>query len=265
MIVALQITYQKLESLYVEYNRFYYIHPDPLEFVYNFQKDGDREIAGLLSSSLAYGNVKQILRSVATVLEKMGESPRNYILNNNLNSFKNDFTGFKHRFTTCDDLVKLLMGIKTALNEYGSLQNCFVRCLSISNDNFIRTVSLFTEHLNDYCKDKRSYLIPSPNNGSACKRLMLYLRWMIRKDDVDPGCWSDIISSSKLIIPLDTHMYQISKIFGYTKRKTADLKTAIEITEQFAVLNPADPVKYDFVLTRFGIRDELDIFQIYDL
>jgi uncharacterized protein (TIGR02757 family) len=261
----MQLTYQKLESLYAEYNKFCYIQPDPLEFVYNYKDDGDREIAGLLSSSLAYGNVKQILKSVSAVLEKMGESSRNYILTNTEKTFLKDFTGFKHRFTTCEDLVKLLMGIKTVLNEYGSLQNCFVGCLSISNDNFIRTVSFFTEHLNIYCKDKRSYLIPSPNNGSACKRLMLYLRWMTRKDEVDPGCWSEKVSPAELVIPLDTHMYQISKMFGYTKRKSADLKTAVEITEQFAKINPDDPVKYDFVLTRFGIRDELDIFQIYDL
>jgi uncharacterized protein (TIGR02757 family) len=263
----MQITYEKLEALYAKYNKSYYIHPDPLEFVYNYQYDHDREIVGLLSSSLAYGNVKQILKSVSIVLGKMGESPRNYILTNHEEVFFKDFEGFKHRFTTCEDFVKLLMGIKSALKKHDSLQKCFVNCLSGSNNiltsNFIKTVSFFAKRLNAYYKDNRSYLIPSPQNGSACKRLMLYLRWMIRKDKVDPGCWNDEILSSKLIIPLDTHMYQISKAFGYTERKSADLKTAIEITENFAAINSVDPVKYDFVLTRFGIRDELNYNDIH--
>ena len=254
----MQITYEKLEYLYDEYNKSSYIHPDPLEFVYNYERNENREIVGLLASSLAYGNVKQILKSVSIALGKMGDSPRNYVANSNKAIFLKDFAGFKHRFTTSEDFASLLLGIKSVIKKYGSLKDCFIHCLSYSNNDFIGAVANFTECLNTYCESGRSYLIPSPSNGSACKRLMLYLRWMIRKDNVDPGCWSDVISASKLVIPLDTHIYQISRRYlGYTKRKSADLKTAIEITKQFEALNPSDPVKYDFALTRFGIREEL--------
>jgi uncharacterized protein (TIGR02757 family) len=253
----MKLTYQKLESLYDEYNKFCYIHPDPLEFLYNYDDVQDKEIAGLIASSLAYGNVKQILKSVSIVLNKMGSSPYCYISANDKGNYINDFQGFKHRFTTCKDLVSFLSGIKEVLREYTSLQNCFNHCITSSNSNFINAISLFTEIFNKYYDNSRSFLLPSPKNGSACKRLMLYLRWMIRKDDVDPGCWNDTISPSKLIIPLDTHMFNISKQFGFTTRKTADFKTAIEITNTFAAVNPIDPVKYDFSLTRFGIRDEL--------
>ena len=85
----------------------------------------------------------------------------------------------------------------------------------------------------------------------------MYLRWMIRKDDVDPGCWKGI-SPSKLVIPVDTHIHRICRKLRLTRRKQADLKTALEITEKFRRIAPDDPVKYDFVLTRFGIRDDLD-------
>ncbi len=256
-MTAMQLTYTKLESHYSKYNKFCYVHPDPLEFVLNYKKDRDREIAGLLSSALAYGNVKQILKSAAFILNKMDPSPYAYIISNNSKTFSANFKGFKHRFTTEYDIVNLLCGIKSALKKFGSLESCFASEYNSNDKNIIPALIKFTDNLSIYFQGSKSYLLPSPKNGSACKRLMLYLRWMIRDDEVDPGCWKNKISPSKLIIPLDTHMHQISRLFGYTKRKSADLKTAIEITEQFEVLSPADPVKYDFALTRFGIRDEL--------
>ena len=253
----MHITYQKLESLYDEYNKYSYIHPDPLEFVYNYKSNKDREVVGLIASSLAYGNVKQILRSVSIVLTKIGTSPRAYITSNTKSSFFEDFKNFKHRFTTCNDFVNLLLGIKTTLLKHGSLEECFSSCYNSASTEFAKSVDFFTDILNKHCQDNKSYLLPSPKNGSACKRLMLYLRWMIRNDEVDPGCWNNSIPASKLIIPLDTHMFNISRRFGLTSRKTASLKTAIEITDNFTKFNPTDPVKYDFTLSRFGIRNEL--------
>ncbi|MBW2545477.1 MAG: TIGR02757 family protein, partial [Deltaproteobacteria bacterium] len=97
--------------------------------------------------------------------------------------------------------------------------------------------------------------VPLPAKGSACKRLNLFLRWMVRRDDVDPGGWDDI-PPSKLVIPLDTHMHRICLAFGFTKRKQADMKTALEITDSFRAIVPDDPVRYDFALTRLGIRKD---------
>ena len=99
----------------------------------------------------------------------------------------------------------------------------------------------------------RAGLLPSPSAGSACKRLNLFLRWMVRQDNVDPGGW-DSVSPAKLIIPLDTHMHRIGRRLGLTPRRQADLRTAIEITEGFRGICPSDPVRYDFALTRLGIR-----------
>jgi len=99
---------------------------------------------------------------------------------------------------------------------------------------------------------ERSYLLPDPRLGSACKRLNLYLRWMVRRDAVDPGGWN--VPPAKLVVPLDTHMHALGRALGLTDRRSADLRTALEITAAFRAIAPDDPVRYDFALTRLGMR-----------
>ncbi len=242
-----------LEKLYSRYNNRKYVHPDPLEFLYNYSDPRDIEIAGLISSSLAYGNVKQILKSVDRVLSQMAPSPFAYIKKTDAAVMRKHFKYFKHRFTTGDDICSLLAGIKSVLEEYGSLEKCFIAGLKKENETVFEALSAFKNRL-DINHDLN--LIPSPCKGGACKRLNLFLRWMVRKDSVDLGVWNDV-PKEKLIIPLDTHIHRISLKLGFTKRKQAGMKTALEITKAFANFSPDDPVKYDFVLTRFGIHDEL--------
>jgi uncharacterized protein (TIGR02757 family) len=245
---------EKLEALYSAYNRRCYVYPDPLEFLYGFQDPLDVEVVGLIASSLAYGNVKQILRSVSLVLEKMGPSPSAFLLNAPLNRIAGTFADFKHRFTTGQDIARLLRGVKRVIEKHGSLQQCFLSGLHPNDHNVIPALSAFVRNI---FPEECDFLIPTPGRGSACKRLNLFLRWMVRRDDVDPGGW-DGVSPSKLLVPLDTHMHRIALTLGLTKRKQADLRTAVEITEAFRKLSPSDPVRYDFVLTRFGIRKDLD-------
>ncbi|MCJ7774009.1 MAG: DUF2400 domain-containing protein, partial [Desulfobacterales bacterium] len=114
----------------------------------------------------------------------------------------------------------------------------------------------FSNELNSF-KIKPGHLVAHPQKGSACKRMNLFLRWMVRQDAVDPGGWDDV-SPSKLVIPLDTHMYRIGLRLGFTTRKQMDMHTAIEITKGFQKVIPDDPVKYDFSLTRFGIRNDMN-------
>jgi uncharacterized protein (TIGR02757 family) len=243
-----------LEGLYERYNRRSLVHPDPLEFLYDFHDPLDIEIVGLLASSLAYGNVKQILRSVSLVLTKMGPCPSAFLLNSPFNRIAGTFSDFKHRFTTGQDLARLLWGVRRVIEKHGSLQKCFLSRLRRDDQTVIPALSAFVESVFPKGCD---FLIPSPARGSACKRLNLFLRWMVRRDDVDPGGW-DGVPPSKLLVPLDTHMHRIAVTLGLTKRKQADLRTAVEITEAFRKLSPSDPVRYDFVLTRFGIRKDLD-------
>ncbi len=242
---------QYLEELYNRFNKFEYISPDPLQFLYNFDNQYDIEIVALISSSLAYGNVTTILKSIKKVIDTI-QNPYIYILSAPEKKILNDFTGFKHRFTTGEEIANLLITLKKIYETYDSLFNLFYE-LYKKSDNMNETLKRFSL----FFKNSPT-LIPDVSKGSACKRLFLFLRWLIRNDNVDLGLWKKIPTSS-LIIPLDTHMLNISRMIGFTKRKNANMKTALEITENFKKINRDDPVKYDFVLTRFGIRKELDI------
>ena len=247
----------ELEKLYARYNRREFIHPDPLEFVYRYEEVGDREIAGIIAALLAYGRVKQILRSVAVVLERMGPSPRRFLQESSKSSLMKTFKDFKHRFTTGEELVILLVGLQRVLGNYGSLEACFLRGMQSGSSGALQALGAFVSELGvDPCPSG-SMFVPSPERGSACKRLNLFLRWMVRSDDVDPGVWKGLPSSS-LIVPLDTHMHRIALQMKLTRRRQADMRTALEITEAFRAIMPDDPVRYDFSLTRLGIRAGLD-------
>jgi len=256
---SLQFTRASLDALYDRYNRREFVHPDPLEFLYGYEDASDREVVGIVASSLAYGRVKQILKSVSVVLARMGPSPSSFLLETPGSAVRQTFTDFKHRFTTGDQLAALLLAVKSILLRCGSLQACFMAGLKDEDLTILSALTAFTQELNANMNlSESSMLLPSPLGGSACKRLNLFLRWMVRRDDVDPGGWS-LVSPSRLIVPLDTHMHRIGKMMGLTSRKQADLRAAIEITEAFRSIAPGDPVRYDFALTRLGIRDDIEV------
>jgi uncharacterized protein (TIGR02757 family) len=251
---------QRLEELYISYNHRSYVHPDPLEFLYAYPDILERELVGLVSSSLAYGRVMQILNSVASILERMGESPRYFLLNTSEGRLFNLFADFRHRFTTGKEMASMLLGAKRILERHGSIYKCFMAGLNEDQENILPALSYLVDQLNGYEPSSKNSLLPLPQRGSACKRLNLFLRWMVRRDMVDPGGWSEV-PLSKLIIPLDTHMHKICLRLKITNRKQADMRTAIEITNAFRDLSPRDPVRYDFALTRLGIRKEADLEQ----
>lgn len=248
----MRIDREKLEILYQQYNHREFVHPDPLEFLYRYESTADWEIVGLVASSLAYGNVKQILSSVSKILDKLGVQPSCTLKAISDKDLRKLFIGFKHRWHTEDDLASLLIGIKRIIFEFGSLKNCFLRGFNKTDANILPALSYFVSQIILLSPPMRKNLLPHPQQGSACKRLFMYLRWMVRKDNVDPGGWHDI-SADKLLIPLDTHMFRIGRLFRLTKRKQADLTTAWEMTKKFREIIPDDPVRYDFVLTRPGI------------
>ncbi|MBR6245194.1 TIGR02757 family protein [bacterium] len=238
-----------LEKLYLKLNKRALVNPDPLWFLYDYPDIKDREITGLIASSLAYGRVAQILKSIDKILLPIEGKPFDFVTSHSENDFLKIYKGFVHRFTTDEDLAKLFRGMKHVLKEYGNFENLYL-C----------GVEKFVDEMN---LSQKSYLIPSPADGSACKRLNLFFRWMVRNDEVDPGGWTKD-DKSRLIVPLDTHAFHIAKIFGFTERKAADLKTAVEITSHYAEYAPDDPVKYDFALTRFGIRPDMSINELIE-
>ena len=252
-----------LEHLYEKFNRREFIHPDPLEFLYNYNDLRDREIVGLIASSLAYGRVSQILKSVSVVLEKMTPSPARFIEESSMESLLRTFSSFKHRFTTGDEIAAMLSGIKNVIIKYGSLHACFKAGFTNNGESILPAITEFVEELSSGFNCRSNSLLPLPAKGSACKRINLFLRWMIRRDDVDPGGWDDVPTSG-LIVPLDTHMHEICLTLGLTKRKQADMKTALEITDSFRAVVPDDPVRYDFALTRLVIRKDTDMTSFLD-
>ncbi len=248
---------RSLEALYARYNRKAFIHPDPLEFVHRYADPADQEVVGFIAAALAYGRVAQILRSVGAVLDRLGPAPAVTLRRMPAGTLARVFAEFKHRFTTGRDLVLLLKSLQGVLRRYGSLEACFVSKLDPGSSTVLPALEAFAAELAGCgCQDV-GMLLPSPGRGSACKRLHLFLRWMVRSDAVDPGVWKGVCPS-KLIVPLDTHMHRIARQLGLTRRNQADLRAACEITEGFRSVAPMDPVRYDFALTRLGIRQALD-------
>ena len=154
---------------------------------------------------------------------------------------------------------RLLLGVKRLREEYGGLGPCFCHVLRPGEPDYAPALDRFVEKLSDAADDPLDFLLPRPARGSACKRLFLFLRWMVRCDEVDPGCWCHLLSPAGLLIPMDTHMTAIGRGLGAIAARGATLASARRLTRFFAQIDPNDPVKYDFALTRFGIREELSI------
>ncbi|MBI4556779.1 MAG: TIGR02757 family protein [Candidatus Hydrogenedentes bacterium] len=244
-----------LDDLYSRYNRPEYITPDPLQFVVGYPDVRDREIAGMIASSLAFGNIAQILRSISGILDTMTR-PCSFLLETDDREIRRRFAGFRHRFVSDREFTAMLIGVKRAINRHGSLHGLFAHGMRPEHDSVLPALEHFVQQLRAEAGRDLKFLLPSPRDGSACKRLLLFLRWMVRHDAVDPGGWVDL-SAEKLVVPLDTHLFRIARQLGFTDRKQANLRTALEVTEAFRRICPEDPVKYDFVLTRFGIHPKL--------
>ncbi len=237
--------------------------PDPLSFLYEYPALKDREIVAFIASALAYGRVKQILKSVSNVLAVMGTSPFLFLQESSSIAIRRKLKGFVHRFSTGDSLSALLIALQEVIHNRGSLRHEFYACLDPSDDTVLPALGRFCEGIHDAAPLAPGHLLPLPGRGSACKRLNLFLRWMVRKDDVDPGGWAKI-APAMLIVPLDVHMHRMGRRFGFTARKQADMRAALEVTKGFRKIVPNDPVRYDFALTRLGIRNDICEEQFLD-
>lgn len=258
-----------LDNLYASHSQAHLAN-DPLSFCHRYRTPEDREIAGLVASSFAYGNVKIILRNLETVFGKMGPSPRQFV-----EEFEPDrglrlFAGFKHRFNDGRDLCALLLAARTMLDEADSIGEFFLGCYDKDADDITPSLTEFSAAIlaMDYSAvfggreipagSYFPFLFPSPASGSACKRLCMYLRWMVRPaDGIDLGLWHGI-SPAKLVIPVDAHIRRIARYLGLTRRNQADWRMAREITRALRKLDPDDPVKYDFSLCHLGISEGCD-------
>ncbi len=247
-----------LEELYAEYNRRECALCDPVKFLYLYEDAREREVAGLIAALLAYGRLEQILRSVAGVLDRLEGSPRKFLLCQTPQELLSACRGFKHRVTSAKQLAGLLCAVKGVLEAHGSLQACFCGHDDPSAQTILPGLSGLAGEL-ERRGGELDHLVAHPARGSACKRWNLYLRWMVRCDAVDPGGWREV-SPARLIVPLDAHMWRVCRQLGLTRRKTCNLRAALEITDAFRRISPGDPVRYDFALmhaSRDGRLDEM--------
>lgn len=246
-----------LERLYARYNHRDYAETDPVSFLYRYPDPPDREVAGLVAALLAYGQLAQIMNSVEDALGRLGRHPHRFLLETPPQGLRRAARGFTHRVVNADRFWRLLWGLKDVLTEHGSLQACF-----LSHDEPDRPTVLpgLTGFAHELARGGRgpAHLIADPAKGSACKRWNLFLRWMVRRNEVDPGGWEGV-SPARLIMPLDTHTWRVCRRMGLTERGTCDMKAALEVTRAFRRMAPEDPVKYDFALMHASEADDLPI------
>jgi uncharacterized protein (TIGR02757 family) len=249
---------RKLEYHYKKFDASQ-IYPDPLIFPRRFNSEMDIELSAFISSIFAYGNVTQILNTLERIHTLMGENPTEFISEFEPKRHKDFFKEIKHRFYTGEDIKYLFLILQYVLNEYESLKHLFLLYHFDHEKNIKNSLSSFSKNLLDiserlgYCSKGLKFMFPDPFNGSACKRMNLFLRWVVRKDELDFGIWK-AIRSDELIIPVDTHVAKISRELGLTKRKNVSWQMAEEITQKLKEFDKNDPVKYDFAICHIGMR-----------
>ncbi|MBI4869752.1 MAG: TIGR02757 family protein [Candidatus Wallbacteria bacterium] len=241
-----------------------FLDTDPLRYVHRYRSAPDRELAALVASSLAYGQVGQVLASVEKVLARMGPEPARYVRELRWRDALADFRGFKHRFNDARDIVCLLEAARRALDSHGSLGDLFAAGFRPEDEDTGPALAKFSAWMTAAMEPaiyparqlpaSVRFFFPSPP-GSACKRLCLFARWMARPaDGLDFGQWTGVPPRA-LVIPLDTHIARICSYIGLTRRRTMGWEMAREITAGLRRLDPADPIKYDFAICRLGILD----------
>lgn len=233
---------------------------DPIEYVRRFSDPRDIEVAGLVASSLAYGQVETIRSNIEKVLGITGSAVGDFVCSTSFKDKREMLKTFKHRFNDGRDIALLFECAKCAFDEKGSIQGLFTEGLHSGDASIKNALSEFVKKLNAWAiqiggETGRSFkhLLPLPEAGSPCKRLNMYLRWMVRENDgIDLGIWRRV-SPAILVIPVDTHVASIAKRLKMTRRTSANWRMAEEITEALKKISPFDPVKYDFSLCRAGM------------
>lgn len=259
-----------LEELCLRYDRRF-LDSDPVGIVRRYDDPADREIVGLIAAGLAYGRVASIRGSLESLLPRLGARPAQFVDSFDPQRDRSRFDDFVHRFTRGRDVALLLHLVRQAKARAGSLESFFLAgdgdpaspTIGPALDAF--GVRLFALDAGPFApdgavphRDGVRWLLPLPVAGSACKRSCLFLRWMVRPDDgVDCGVWTRL-SRSRLVLPLDTHLLRVVRALGWTRRKSAGWPMALEVTAQLRLLDPDDPIRFDFALCRLGILGLLE-------
>ncbi len=243
-----------LDSKVELYNQPRFIENDPVCIPHQFNKQQDVEIAGLFAAVLAWGKRKTIINKCNELIQRMDGSPYDYVINHKSADLRR-LEGFVHRTFNDTDLLYFIQFLNIYFRQHQSLETAFIPENGLIKEGIIKFRELFFS-LPDYPHRTKKH-IPDPERKSACKRINMYLRWMVRKDNkgVDFGIWRNI-SPATLICPCDVHVERVARKLGLIKRKNLDWGTAEELTEALRNFDPEDPVKYDFALFGLGIVED---------
>jgi len=249
-----------LDAKVQQYNQPAFIAADPISIPHQFTLKQDIEIMGFFAAILAWGQRKTIINKCRELISRMDNAPYDFILHHQEEDLKN-LLGFKHRTFNDTDLLYFVEFFKFHYQHFDSLEDAF---LIGQQESSIFTISQALDEFKSYFFSLPDYPlrtkkhISSPAQKSTCKRINMYLRWMVRQDlnGVDFGIWKRI-STSDLICPCDVHVERVARKFGLITLPKVDWRTALELTQNLKALDPNDPVKYDFALFGLGVEREL--------
>jgi uncharacterized protein (TIGR02757 family) len=253
------------QDLFRRYHRARYLVTDPLEIVLGYPDPRDREVVGIVASLLAFGQVRALKVAIRRLLEPLGRHPAAALARSDPGSVSVP-RGWRHRWLGPRE-GRLLLGVVAALlRDFGSLREAFMRGHGPGQKNVEAGLAALVEACRErvgrlsgraWSRQPRPvrFLWPHPREGSACKRWNLFLRWMGRggPGDLDPGLWRPGLRPDQLVVPLDVHLFRTARRLGWTRRAGPSWRAALEVTECLRDLDPRDPLRYDFALTRPGI------------
>jgi uncharacterized protein (TIGR02757 family) len=247
-----------LDKLVKTYNNPQFITKDPVSIPHLFTQQADIEIMGFFAAIFAWGNRTTIINKCTELINRMDQRPLEFVLNHSDHDLKN-LLGFKHRTFNDTDLLYTIAFFKHWYAQHTSLETAFSSHMHKSHSTIENGLNGFRQtffSLKDVPTRTKKH-VASPQQNSACKRINMYLRWMVRSDrnGVDFGLWKQI-KPSQLVCPLDVHVQRVALQMGLLQREQPDWKAAIELTETLKTFDAVDPVKYDFALFGLGVNQD---------
>ena len=237
---------------------------DPIHIVRRYEGREDKEVVGFCAASLAFGRVASVLQSIEALLAVMGPAPAAYVRTFDAARERARLKSLGHRWIRGDDLTALMLVLRRMLRETGSIEEFFVQGDEVTSPDVSGALDSFslralqTDLRPAYGRVPKKpgvcYFFPRPSGGSACKRLNLFLRWMVRRDSIDFGVWTQV-SPARLIVPLDTHVIRVGRCLELTRYTSPGWKMAADITAALRAIDPRDPVRYDFSLCHVGMMN----------
>lgn len=229
---------------------------DPVRAVHRYADPADAELVGLVASAVAFGNVTALLRKLDDALDRLGPAPARAA--DDPAFVRRSLRGWKHRVYVDGDLAALVVGARRVQVAHGSIGAFFGASLARAGALWPALTDLVDALRSSGLARRRTlgarHILPDPRGASGCKRLLLYLRWMVRgPDGVDLGLWRDHVPPAALLIPVDVHIHKLARNLGLTDRPTPSLATTAEITDGLRRFDPVDPVRFDFALCHMGM------------